>query len=161
MVKRATSLKGQERLVRDRTALAVPERGDARSRSATTKPAKPSLTTRTTANQKVGVVSPDTGVDNWTMDNLRIDDITGQHVVHLGAPRGWESPEPPLQRNNRNLLSDPVPLDGTAATLPMSPVSTAPETLAGRTCRGPPVGGEEAQMSWISCRNSSTSSKLR
>ena len=39
MVKRATSLKGQERLVRDRTALAVPERGDARSRSATTKPA--------------------------------------------------------------------------------------------------------------------------
>jgi hypothetical protein len=42
-------------------------------------------------------------------DNLRIDDVTGKHVVALGAPRGWESPEPPLRRNNRNLLSDPTP----------------------------------------------------
>jgi len=48
--------------------------------------------------------------NGFVMDNLRIDDIKGQHVVHLGAPRGWESPEPPLQRNNRNLLSDPVPV---------------------------------------------------
>ncbi len=47
--------------------------------------------------------------NGFVMDNIRIDDVTAQHVVHLGAPRGWESPEPPLQRNNRNLLSDPVP----------------------------------------------------
>jgi hypothetical protein len=43
-------------------------------------------------------------------DNLRIDDVTGKPVVHLGAPRGWEPPERPVQRNNRNLLSDPVPI---------------------------------------------------
>jgi hypothetical protein len=42
-------------------------------------------------------------------DNLRIDDTSGRPVVVLGAPRGWESPEPPLLRNNRNVLSDPLP----------------------------------------------------
>jgi len=48
--------------------------------------------------------------NGFVMDNLRIDDISGKPVVAANAPRGWESPEPPLQRNNRNLLSDPVPV---------------------------------------------------
>ncbi len=39
-------------------------------------------------------------------DNLRIHDNTGKPVVALGAPKGWEQPEPPIQRNNRNHLSD-------------------------------------------------------
>ncbi len=54
--------------------------------------------------------------NGFVMDNMRIDDITGRPVVHLGAPRGWESPEPPLLRNNRNLLSDPVPVATPHAT---------------------------------------------
>jgi hypothetical protein len=29
--------------------------------------------------------------------------------VQVNAPSGWENPEPPILRNNRNLLSDPVP----------------------------------------------------
>jgi hypothetical protein len=39
-------------------------------------------------------------------DNLRIYDNTGKPVVVLGAPAGWEKPEPPILRNNRNQLSD-------------------------------------------------------
>lgn len=39
-------------------------------------------------------------------DNLRIYDNTGKPVVISGAPAGWEKPEPPVQRNNRNQLSD-------------------------------------------------------
>jgi hypothetical protein len=42
-------------------------------------------------------------------ENLRIHDNTGQPVVVLGAPRGWQAPEPPVQRNNRNHLCDPLP----------------------------------------------------
>ena len=38
-------------------------------------------------------------------DNLRIHDNTGKPVIVLGAPSGWEAPEPPVQRNNRNHLS--------------------------------------------------------
>jgi hypothetical protein len=37
-------------------------------------------------------------------DNLRIHDNTGKPVVVLGAPRGWERPEPPRMQNNRNHL---------------------------------------------------------
>lgn len=43
-------------------------------------------------------------------DNLRVHDNTGKPVVVVNAPRGWQSPEPPLQRNNRNHLSD-LPTD--------------------------------------------------
>lgn len=39
-------------------------------------------------------------------DNLRIHDNTGKPVVVVNAPRGWEKPEPPQLRNNRNHLSD-------------------------------------------------------
>jgi len=39
-------------------------------------------------------------------DNLRIHDNTGKPVVVLGAPSGWEKPQPPTQSNNRNHLSD-------------------------------------------------------
>ncbi len=42
-------------------------------------------------------------------DNLRVGDVTGRPVVQVNAPSGWEKPEPPTLRNNRNLLSDPVP----------------------------------------------------
>lgn len=42
-------------------------------------------------------------------DNLRIHDNTGKPVVILGAPAGWEKPQPPVQRNNRNHLSDRTP----------------------------------------------------
>jgi hypothetical protein len=42
-------------------------------------------------------------------DNLRIHDNTGKPVVVFGAPKGWEKPEPPTLRNNRNHLSDPPP----------------------------------------------------
>ncbi len=48
--------------------------------------------------------------NGFVMDNLRIDDIKAKPVVAVNAPRGWENPEPPLQRNNRNLLSDPAPV---------------------------------------------------
>lgn len=48
--------------------------------------------------------------NGFILDNLRIQDLTGKPVVVVNAPRGWETPEPPLQRNNRNLLSDPVPV---------------------------------------------------
>lgn len=39
-------------------------------------------------------------------DNLRIDDNTGKPVVVVNSPRGWQPPEPPVMRNNRNHLSD-------------------------------------------------------
>jgi hypothetical protein len=42
-------------------------------------------------------------------DNLRIHDNTGKPVVVVNSPRGWEPPEPPVLRNNRNHLSDPLP----------------------------------------------------
>ncbi len=37
-------------------------------------------------------------------DNLRIHDNTGRPVVVVNAPRGWQAPEPPVLRNNRNHL---------------------------------------------------------
>lgn len=39
-------------------------------------------------------------------DNLRIHDNSGKPVVVVNSPRGWEPPEPPVLRNNRNHLSD-------------------------------------------------------
>ncbi len=42
-------------------------------------------------------------------DNLRVGDVSGRPVVRVNAPRGWDQPEPPVLRNNRNLLCDPVP----------------------------------------------------
>ncbi len=39
-------------------------------------------------------------------DNLRIHDNTGKPVVVVNAPAGWQAPEPPLQRNNRNHLCE-------------------------------------------------------
>lgn len=42
-------------------------------------------------------------------DNLRIFDNTGKPVVLVNAPRGWEAPEPPVLRNNRNHLGDKKP----------------------------------------------------
>lgn len=42
-------------------------------------------------------------------DNLRIHDNTGKPVVVVNAPRGWQAPEPPVLRNNRNHLSDKSP----------------------------------------------------
>lgn len=39
-------------------------------------------------------------------DNLRVHDNTDKPVVRANAPRGWQAPEPPTQRNNRNHLSD-------------------------------------------------------
>ncbi|MBI1324214.1 hypothetical protein GC170_13670 [bacterium] len=40
-------------------------------------------------------------------DNLRVFDVTGKPVVVVNSPRGWEAPEPPVLRNNRNHLSGP------------------------------------------------------
>jgi hypothetical protein len=37
-------------------------------------------------------------------DNLRIHDNTNRPVVVVNSPRGWQPPEPPTQRNNRNHL---------------------------------------------------------
>ena len=42
-------------------------------------------------------------------DNIRIDDPTGQKVVVLGSPGGWEVPSKIVQRNNRNQLTDRLP----------------------------------------------------
>lgn len=42
-------------------------------------------------------------------DNLRIHDNTGKPVVVVNSPRGWEPPEQPVLRNNRNHLSDGLP----------------------------------------------------
>lgn len=39
-------------------------------------------------------------------DNIRIDDNTGKPVVVLGAPGGWENPQPPVLRNNRLHLGE-------------------------------------------------------
>ena len=39
-------------------------------------------------------------------DNWRIHDNTGKPVVVVNSPRGWQPPEPPVLRNNRNHLSD-------------------------------------------------------
>lgn len=38
-------------------------------------------------------------------DNLRIHDNSGKPVVVVNAPRGWQAPDPPVLRNNRNHLS--------------------------------------------------------
>ncbi len=42
-------------------------------------------------------------------DNLRIHDNTNQPVVVVNAPRGWQAPEPPVQRGNRNHLGLVLP----------------------------------------------------
>lgn len=39
-------------------------------------------------------------------DNLRIHDNTGQSVVVVNSPSGWQAPQPPVLRNNRNPLSE-------------------------------------------------------
>ncbi len=39
-------------------------------------------------------------------DNLRIHDNTGKPVVVVNAPRGWQAPDPPVLRNNRNHLGE-------------------------------------------------------
>ena len=39
-------------------------------------------------------------------DNLRVGDIDGKPVVTVSAPAGWEKPEPPVLKNNRNHLSE-------------------------------------------------------
>jgi hypothetical protein len=44
-------------------------------------------------------------------DNLRVHDNSGKPVVVLGAPRGWQPPEPPEQRGNRNHLTDLEPVE--------------------------------------------------
>lgn len=44
-------------------------------------------------------------------DNLRVHDNSGKPVVVLGAPRGWQPPEPPEQRGNRNHLADLEPAE--------------------------------------------------
>ncbi|MEX1077002.1 MAG: hypothetical protein WED27_11215 [Pirellulales bacterium] len=44
------------------------------------------------------------------VDNLRIHDNTGKPVIVVNSPRGWQPPAPPVMRNNRNHLSDPVPV---------------------------------------------------
>jgi len=41
-------------------------------------------------------------------ENLRVFDVTGKPVVVVNSPRGWEPPEPPVLRNNRNHLSKPT-----------------------------------------------------
>ncbi len=46
-------------------------------------------------------------------DNLRVFDNSGKPVVVVNSPAGWEPPEPPVQRNNRNHLSDPPASDPT------------------------------------------------
>lgn len=43
-------------------------------------------------------------------DNLRIHDNTNMPVLVVNAPRGWLPPDPPIQRNNRNHLSDRPPV---------------------------------------------------
>lgn len=40
------------------------------------------------------------------LDNIRIDDNTGKPVVVVNSPGGWENPQQPFLRNNRNHLSD-------------------------------------------------------
>jgi hypothetical protein len=42
-------------------------------------------------------------------DNLRVHDNTGRPVIVVGAPRGWQQPEPPVLRNNRNHLKEVAP----------------------------------------------------
>ncbi|MEN9576354.1 MAG: hypothetical protein RL514_4209 [Verrucomicrobiota bacterium] len=42
-------------------------------------------------------------------DNQRIADPAGKPVVVVNAPRGWQKPEPPVQRNNRNQLGEKKP----------------------------------------------------
>lgn len=39
-------------------------------------------------------------------DNLRIHDNSGKPVVVVNAPAGWQTPEPPVLRNNRNHLGE-------------------------------------------------------
>ena len=39
-------------------------------------------------------------------DNLRIHDNSGKPVVVVNAPAGWQAPEPPVLRNNRNHLGE-------------------------------------------------------
>jgi hypothetical protein len=51
-------------------------------------------------------------------DNLRIHDYTTKPVVALGAPKGWQSPERPVMRDNRNHLSE---FPGRASTQPPPP----------------------------------------
>ncbi|MFM7036551.1 MAG: hypothetical protein ACKO2L_02400 [Planctomycetaceae bacterium] len=42
-------------------------------------------------------------------DNLRVHDNQGKPVVVVNSPGGWQPPEPPIQRNNRNHLSSTIP----------------------------------------------------
>ena len=47
--------------------------------------------------------------DGVIADNLRVGDNENKPVVIFGAPSGWQQPQKPLLRNNRNHLSDPLP----------------------------------------------------
>jgi len=42
-------------------------------------------------------------------DNLRVHDTEGKPVVVVNSPSGWQPPEPPTQRNNRNHLARTKP----------------------------------------------------
>ena len=42
-------------------------------------------------------------------DNLRVHDNAGRPVIVVNSPRGWQAPEPPEQRNNRNHLVESGP----------------------------------------------------
>ncbi len=46
--------------------------------------------------------------DGVIADNLRIFDNTGMPVVVVNSPGGWEPPQKPTLRNNRNQLSDKI-----------------------------------------------------
>lgn len=42
-------------------------------------------------------------------DNLRVHDTQGRPIVVVNSPSGWQPPEPPTQRNNRNHLERTKP----------------------------------------------------
>jgi SpoVK/Ycf46/Vps4 family AAA+-type ATPase len=91
MVKRATSLKGQERLVRDRTALPVPERAEARSRST---PVKPPLGSRASMGQLL--------VPRGVQDAPVLDLMCSHFVLALAARQG---PRFNVRRDLNSLLA--------------------------------------------------------
>ncbi|MFM7316356.1 MAG: hypothetical protein ACKO5E_05365 [bacterium] len=43
-------------------------------------------------------------------NNLRVHDTEGKPIVVVNSPRGWQPPEPPTQRNNRNHLAKTKPV---------------------------------------------------
>lgn len=59
--------------------------------------------------------------DGIIAENLRVHDNSGQPVVIFGAPRGWEKPEPPVLRNNRNHLGEGPGKDQAATPVKQPP----------------------------------------